>query len=71
MRSPLSAAAFFTGGLFMGAVTLTCISTIAVAEGTASYATAREIVASVVAGLVLLAITLCLKRFARRQGESV
>jgi hypothetical protein len=69
MRSPFSAAALYTSGLFFGAVTLTCISTIAVSEGTAN--SAREIAASVVGGLVLLAITLWLKRFARRRGESV
>jgi hypothetical protein len=71
MRSPFSAAAFYTSGLFLGAVTLTCISTIAVAEGTANSAITRDIAASVVGGLVLLAMTLWLKRFARRRGESI
>jgi hypothetical protein len=64
MRKPFSAAAFYTGGVFLGAVTLTCVLTLALAG-------AKPIVASIVAGLISLALTLYLKRSARRRGESV
>jgi hypothetical protein len=64
MRKPFTAAAFYTGGVFLGAVTLTCVLTLAVAG-------VKPIVASIVAGLVSLAVTLYLKRSARRSGESV
>jgi hypothetical protein len=64
MRKPFSAAAFYTGGVFLGSVTLTCVLTLAVAG-------VKPIVASIVAGLISLALTLLLKRSARRRGESV
>jgi hypothetical protein len=64
MRKPFSAAAFYTGGLFLGAVTLTCVLTFAVAG-------VKPIVASIAAGLVSLVLTLYLKHSAQRRGESV